>query len=159
MLLASHESRLTISKPGCFLKCALGARNFSELGGVKNHHYARAAYSANIHITSDCRQHCHVEILHSIVDWDCSRIPILLEILKIQSRLPVDSLGVQRWFPKAGCDKNETSVSHSSAESDVVSTDAVLRMDGIPALDLRDLVLELYTFCFESTKRMVQLVA
>ena len=43
--LASHESRLAVSKPGRSQKCALGARNFSEFGG-ENHHYARAAYSA-----------------------------------------------------------------------------------------------------------------
>ena len=30
----------------------------------------------------------------------------------------------------------QTSVSHSSTESEVVSLDAGLRMDGIPALDL-----------------------
>ena len=35
VFLASHESRLTVSKPGRSQKCELGARNFSELGGVK----------------------------------------------------------------------------------------------------------------------------
>ena len=38
--------------------------------------------------------------------------------------------------------KKQTSVSHSSTESEVISLDAGLRMDGIPALDLRDLVVE-----------------
>ena len=36
--------------------------------------------------------------------------------------------------------KKQTSVSHSSTESDFISLDAGLRMDGIPALDLRDLI-------------------
>ena len=31
--------------------------------------------------------------------------------------------------------KNQTSVSHSSTESDIISLDAGLRMDGLPALD------------------------
>ena len=36
--------------------------------------------------------------------------------------------------------KKQTSVSHSSTESDIISLDAGLRLDGIPALDLWDLI-------------------
>ena len=36
--------------------------------------------------------------------------------------------------------KNETSVSNSSPESETISLDAGLRLDGIPALDLWDLI-------------------
>ena len=36
--------------------------------------------------------------------------------------------------------KKQTSVSHSSTESEIISLDAGLRMDGIPALDLWDLI-------------------
>ena len=39
------------------------------------------------------------------------------------------------------CEK-QASVSHSSTESEVLSLDAGLRMDGIPAPDLWDLVTE-----------------
>ena len=35
--------------------------------------------------------------------------------------------------------KKQTAVSHSSTESEIISLDAGLRLDGIPALDLRDL--------------------
>ena len=38
--------------------------------------------------------------------------------------------------------KKQTSVSHSSTESEVISLGAGFRMDGIRALDLRDLVIE-----------------
>ena len=38
--------------------------------------------------------------------------------------------------------KRQTSVSHRSTESAVISSDAGLRMDGIPALDFWDLVVE-----------------
>ena len=38
--------------------------------------------------------------------------------------------------------KKQTSVSHSSAESEIILLDAGLRMDGILALDLWDLVIE-----------------
>ena len=37
------------------------------------------------------------------------------------------------------CEK-QTSVSHSSTESEIISLDAGLRMDGFPALDLWDLI-------------------
>ena len=38
--------------------------------------------------------------------------------------------------------KKQTSVSHSSTEAEIISLDAGLRMDGTPALDLWDLVIE-----------------
>ena len=38
--------------------------------------------------------------------------------------------------------KKQTSLSHSSTESEVISVDAVLRMDGIPSPDLWDVVIE-----------------
>ena len=40
--------------------------------------------------------------------------------------------------------KKQTSVPHSSTEAKVISLDAGLRMDGIPALDLWDLVMEVF---------------
>ena len=36
--------------------------------------------------------------------------------------------------------KKQTSVSHGSTESEIISLDAGLRLDGIPALDLEDLL-------------------
>ena len=40
--------------------------------------------------------------------------------------------------------KKQTSVSHSSTEAEIISLDAGLRMDGISALDLWDLVIEVF---------------
>ena len=40
--------------------------------------------------------------------------------------------------------KKQTSVSHSSTEAEILSFDAGLRMDGIPTLDLWDLVIEVF---------------
>ena len=40
--------------------------------------------------------------------------------------------------------KKQTSVSHSSTEGEIISLDAGLRMDGIPALTLWDLVIEVF---------------
>ena len=39
------------------------------------------------------------------------------------------------------CQK-QTSVSHSSTESEIISLDAGLKLDGVPALDLWDLIVE-----------------
>ena len=41
--------------------------------------------------------------------------------------------------------KKQTSVSHSSTEAEIISLDAGLRMDGIPALTLLDLVIEIHS--------------
>ena len=38
--------------------------------------------------------------------------------------------------------RKQTSVSHSSTESEIISLDAGLRMDGLPALDLWDIAIE-----------------
>ena len=40
--------------------------------------------------------------------------------------------------------KKQTSVSHSSTEAEVISLDAGLFMNGIPALDLWDFVIEVF---------------
>ena len=44
------------------------------------------------------------------------------------------------FVPKSWMCKKQTSVSHSSTESEVISLDAGLCMDGLPAIDLWDLV-------------------
>ena len=40
--------------------------------------------------------------------------------------------------------KKQTSVSHKSTESEIISLDAGLRLDGIPALDLWDLIVSVF---------------
>ena len=40
--------------------------------------------------------------------------------------------------------KKQTSVSHSSTESEIISLDAGLRLDGIPALDFWDLIVAVF---------------
>ena len=78
-------------------------------------------------------------IRRSIVDWDCSKTVTLLETLKITNQLREKShvsSEVEHLFPEVGCVRNIT------ADSEVISLDTGLRMDGIPALDLWDLVIE-----------------
>ena len=50
--------------------------------------------------------------------------------------------GRHTFVPTSWMCKKQTSVSHSSTESEIISLDAGLRMEGITALDLWDLVLD-----------------
>ena len=50
--------------------------------------------------------------------------------------------GSRTFVPISWMCKKQTSVSHSSTESEIISLDAGLRMDGLLALDLWDLVIE-----------------
>ena len=48
--------------------------------------------------------------------------------------------GSHTFVPISWMCKKQTSVSHISTESEIISLDAGLRMDGVPALDLWDLI-------------------
>ena len=50
--------------------------------------------------------------------------------------------GSRTFVPISWTCNKQTSVSHSSTESEIISLDAGLRMDGLLALDLWDLVIE-----------------
>ena len=83
------------------------------------------------------------ETLHSNADWDCFKTPILREILRTQNLLRVEHCAfsdVIHFVPISWMCKKQTSVSHSSTESETISLDAGLRLDGIPALDLWDMI-------------------
>ena len=74
---------------------------------------------------------------HNTVDRDCSKTPTLLGTLKIRNQHRGDfyvSSGVEHSFPTSWVCENQISVSHSSTESEVISLDAGLRMDGVPTL-------------------------
>ena len=49
-------------------------------------------------------------------------------------------LGIHTFVPISWMCKKQISVSHSSTESEIISLDAGLRLDGIPALNLWDLI-------------------
>ena len=73
----------------------------------------------------------HVGNTAKIENWDCFKTPILQEILRIRHPLHVEHCVFSeaiRLFQSAGC----------STESKIISMDARLRLDGIPALDLWD---------------------
>ena len=54
--------------------------------------------------------------------------------------------------------KKQTSASHSSTESEIISLDAALRMDGLPALDLWDMVIEVLRLP-NNTKTQIKLLS
>ena len=83
------------------------------------------------------------EILLSNADWDCFRTLILREILKIRNPLLEEHCAcseVNTFVPISWMCKKQTSVSHSSTESEIISLDTGLRLDGLPALELWDLI-------------------
>ena len=98
-----------------------------------------------IHHTSESKQHCHVgntaqqRRLGLFQDCDFARD---LEDSKSTSGEFLCIFGGHTFFPISWMCEKQTSVSHSSTESEIVSLDAGLRMDGIPALDIWDLVIE-----------------
>ena len=86
-------------------------------------------------------------------DWDCFKTPILQEIFRIQNLHQVEHcafFGSHTFVPISWMCKKQTSVSHSSTESEFISLDAGLRLDGVPALDLWDLIVAVSSRKYES---------
>ena len=56
------------------------------------------------------------------------------------------NFGSRTFVPTSWMCKKQTSVSHCSTEAEVISLDAGLRMDGIPGVDLWNLVFEMFDY-------------
>ena len=54
--------------------------------------------------------------------------------------------------------KKQTAVSHSSTESEIISLDAGLRFDGLPALELWDLIVSVFGSVIQTSDRTERLV-
>ena len=83
------------------------------------------------------------ETLPNNADWDCFKTPIFAGDLEDSKSISGGTLcifGSHTFVPISWMCKKQTSVSHSSTESEITSLDAGLRIDGIPALDLWDLI-------------------
>ena len=84
---------------------------------------------------------------HNNADLGCFRTLILQGTLTIQNQHQEVSCVFSEFtsfVPRSWMCKKQTSVSHSSTESEINFLDAGLRMDGIPALTLWDLVIEVF---------------
>ena len=82
-------------------------------------------------------------ILPNNADWDYFKTLTLREILKIQNPL-LDELCAfsesHTFVPMSWMCKKQTAVSRSSTESEIISLDIGLRLDGLLALELWDLI-------------------
>ena len=84
------------------------------------------------------------ETLPNNADWDCFKTPFLQEILRIQNLHQVEHCAIfesHTFVPISWMCKKQTTVSHSSTESEIISLDARIK-DGpvYSQLDLRDLI-------------------
>ena len=79
------------------------------------------------------------DTLHNNADWD-SDFAGDLEDSKSTSGGTLCVFGSHTFVPIGWMCKKQSSVSHSSTESEIISLDAGSRMDGIPSLDLWDLI-------------------
>ena len=98
-----------------------------------------------IHHTCHYKQYCHVgkTAKHCRMGlFQNSDFAGDLEASKFTSGGTLCIFGSHTFVPISWMCKKQTSVSHSSTESEIISLDAGFRMDGIPVLDLWDLVLE-----------------
>ena len=84
----------------------------------------------------------------SIAGWDCFKTPFFagdLEDSKSTSGGGVLCIfGSHAFVPISGMCKKQTSFSHTSTGAEIISLDAGLRVKGIPALTLWDLVIETF---------------
>ena len=62
-------------------------------------------------------------------------------------------MGSHTFVPISWMCKKQTSVSHSSTESEIISLDAGLRLDGILALDLWDLIVSVFEDTIQTSER------
>ena len=80
-------------------------------------------------------------------DWDCSKTLTSREILKIRNPFLEEHLcifGSHTFVPISWMCKKQTAVSLTSTESEIISLDTGLRLDGLPALELWDLIVSVF---------------
>ena len=98
---------------------------------------------SNIHHTCEYEQYCHVGNtakqcrLGLFQDSDFAGD---LEDSKSTSGGTLCIFGSHTFIPTSWMCKKQTAVSHSSTESEIISLDTGLRLDGLPALELWDLL-------------------
>ena len=115
----------------------------------------QARLISNIYHTNNCRQYCHVDSAaqHCTVGlFQDSDFSGDLEDSKSTSVGVLCIFGSRTFVPVRWMCKKQTSVAHSSTESEVISLDAGQRMDRLFVLDLWDIVIEV----FRSTKVNIQ---
>ena len=92
-------------------------------------------------------QQCRLGLFKTLILW---------EILGIQNPLLKEHctfFGSHTFVPISWMCEKQTSVSQSSTEADIISLDAGLRLDGIPALDLWDLIVSVLGNTIQTPER------
>ena len=106
----------------------------------------RARLISYIHHTSVYRQYCHVGNTAQHCRLGLFHDPDFAGVLEDSKSTSVWNLCIYGSWTIVTISwmcKKQISVSHSSTESEVIALDAGLRMDGLPALDLWDVVIEM----------------
>ena len=96
-----------------------------------------------IHHTCEYKQHCHAGNIAKqcrLGLFQDSDFAGDLEDSKSTSGRTLCVFGSHTFVPISWMCKKQTSVSHSSTESEIISLDTGLRLDGLPALELWDLI-------------------
>ena len=96
-----------------------------------------------IHHTCEYKQYCHVGNTANqcrLGLFQDSDFAVDVDDSKSTSGGTLCIFGSHTFVPVSWMCKKQTSVSLSSTESEIISLDAGLRLDGIPALDLWDLI-------------------
>ena len=98
---------------------------------------------AYIHHTSEYRQYCHVGNTAKQCRMGLFQDSDFAGDLKDSKSTSGGTLcifGSHTFVPISWMCKKQTAVSHSSSESEIISLDTGLRLDGLPALELWDLI-------------------
>ena len=111
------------------------------------------------HHTCEYRQHCHMSNtakqcrLGLFQDSDFAGD---LEDSKSTSGRALCIFGSHTFVPTSWMCKKQTAVSHSSTESEIISLDTGLRLDGLPVLELWDLIVSVFWKRLSSSDRSGQ---
>ena len=100
-----------------------------------------------IHHTSEYKQYCHVGSTAKQCRLGLFQDSDFVGDLEDSTSTSGGTLcvfGSDTFVPKSWMCKKQTSVSHSSTESEIISLDTGLRLDGLPALELRDLIVSVF---------------
>ena len=98
-------------------------------------------------------------ILLNNADWDCFKTPILREILRESTSTSGGAFcvfGSHTFVPISWMCKKQTSVSHNSTESEIISLDTGLRLDGLLALELWDPIVSVFVSVSQISDRSGQ---
>ena len=109
-----------------------------------------------LHHTCEYQQHCHVGNTAkqcSLGLFQDSHFAGDLEDSKSTSGGTLCVFGSHTFVPISWMCKKQTAVSHSSTESEIISLDAGLRLDGVPAHELWDLIVSAFGSMTQTTER------